>query len=135
MWRGLSFLAASEAGESLRRSMRSAVAMVASAIAAFTGVVFALVALHAWLSQRMTFIEASLVISAAFLFLALVFFIIAGFIRRSRRPASALATSAIVAAPIALRLIGSRLDLRAVGIAGMLTLGAILGRQLGRIRP
>ncbi len=134
MWSGLSFLAATEAGEAFRRSLRAAIATAVAAITGLTGLVFALVALHAWLVQRFTPVEASLMIAGGLIVVSLVFIIIAGVIRRSRKPTSALASSAIVAAPMALRLIGGRLDFKAVGIAGVLALGAIVGRQLGRMR-
>ncbi len=134
MWSGLSFLAASEAGEAFRRNMRAAVATCAAAITGFTALIFGLVALNAWLVQRFTAVEASLMVGGGLLAVSVVFLITAAYIRRSRKASSALASTAIVAAPIALRLIGGRLDFKAVGMAGVLALGAIVGRQLGRLR-
>jgi hypothetical protein len=134
MWSGLSLLAATELGETLRRQIRAASIALIGAIVGFTGLVFGLIALHAWLLQRVTPIEASLIIAAGLLAVSIVFLAAAAFSRRSRKNSSGLTSTALVAAPIAMRLIGARLDFRTVGIAGVLALGAIVGRQLGRIR-
>jgi hypothetical protein len=134
MLSGLSFLAATEAGEALRRHMRAAIIAAMGAVAGLGGIVFCLIALHAWLLQRMSPVEASLVIAAGLIVLSLIFVAVAAFIRRSRRQPSALAATALVATPVALRLLGGRLDFKALGIAGVLALGAIAGRQLGKMR-
>jgi hypothetical protein len=135
MWSGLSLLAATEAGEVLRRHIRAAAIAGFGILAGMAGLVFGLIALHAWLLQRFTPIEASLMIAAGLVFVCMTFLLIAVFVRRSRKNPSALAATALVAAPMAARLIGGRLDFKVVGIASVLALGAIVGRQLGRSRP
>jgi hypothetical protein len=134
MWSGLSFLAATEAGEVLRRHIRAAAIASFGILAGVAALAFGLIALHAWLLQRFTPVEASLMIAAGLVLVCVAFLMIAVFVRRSRKYPSALASTAIVAAPMAVRLIGGRLNFKAVGIASVLALGAIVGRQLGRSR-
>jgi hypothetical protein len=134
MWSGLSFLAATEVGETLRRQLRAASIALVAGIIGLAGLVFCLLALHAWLLQHVTSVEASLIIAAGLLTVSIMLLAAAAFARRSRKGSSGLTSTAIVAAPIAMRLIGARLDFRTIGIAGVLALGAIVGRQLGKIR-
>ncbi len=134
MWSGLSFLAATEAGEAFRRLTRSAAIAFAGIMTGLAALAFALIALQTWLLQRFTPIEANLIITGGLAVVSIVFLAIATSVRRSRKNPSALASTAIVAAPMAARLIGGRLDFKAVGIASVLALGAIVGRQLGKSR-
>jgi hypothetical protein len=134
MWSSLSFLAANELGDTFRRQIRGASIALMGAIVGLAGLVFCLIALHSWLLLRVTPIEASLIIAAGLLTASVALLAAAAFARRSRKSSSGLTSTAIVAAPIALRIIGRRLDFRTVGIAGVLALGAIVGRQLGRGR-
>ncbi|MGL5139392.1 MAG: hypothetical protein ACRC7G_16660, partial [Beijerinckiaceae bacterium] len=53
-------------------------------------------------------------------------------VRRTRQPNSALASTALIAAPVAARAVLKRLDFRTISVAGVIALGAILGRRLGR---
>jgi apolipoprotein N-acyltransferase len=134
MWSSLSFLAATDLGDTFRRQIRGASIAFLGAIVGLAGLVFCLIALHSWLMLRATPIEASLIIAAGLLTASVALLAAAAFARRSRKNSSGMASTAIVAAPIAMRLIGRRLDFRTVGIAGVLALGAIVGRQLGRGR-
>ena len=91
---------------------------------------YALNALHTVLEQRYGAIASSLWVAGG-LFLAGLFAIcIALVVKGRRRPPRPAATAALAAAPIAAKLIGSRLSWRMALAGGIVVLGAILGRQI-----
>ena len=91
---------------------------------------YALNALHTVLEQRYGAVAASLWVAGG-LFLAGLFAIcIALIVKGRRRPPRPAATAALAAAPLAAKLIGSRLSWRMAVAGGIVVLGAILGRQI-----
>jgi hypothetical protein len=132
MLKGLSLLAASEAGAAVRRNLRWAALILAASLVAIGAIVFGLIALHSWLLMSLSPVEASLVIAAGLGIVALVLLIAAVWVRRSRRSASPLAATALVMAPTAMRLAARRLEPAAIGVAAVIAIGAIIGRSLAR---
>ena len=132
MWQGLSLLAASEFGGVLKRNLRALACYVASAVVALIGLVFALQAAHSWLEWRMSPIAASLVIAASLLAFALILILAGQLVARRRRGASPLASTALVAAPFAARMIGRKVSYGTVAIAGVVAMGVVLGRLMAR---
>jgi hypothetical protein len=132
MLRGLSLLAASEASAAVKRSLHVAAIIAAAVVAALAAAGFALVALQAWLSQRMTPIEASLVVAGGLLALAIIMVIAAAVVRRRRRQSSPLATAALVIAPTAARVAMRRLDVATIGMAAVVAIGAYVGRKIAK---
>jgi hypothetical protein len=94
---------------------------------------YALSALHTVLALRYGTAEASLIIAGGLLVAALLAFGGAMYVKNRRRPARPLAATALVAAPLAAKLIGSRMSSRAgwrvALVGGVVVLGALLGRQ------
>ena len=94
---------------------------------------YALSALHTVLALRYGSAEASLIVAGGLLVAALLFFGGALYVKNRRRPARPLAATALVAAPLAARLIGSRMSARTgwrvALVGGVVVLGALLGRQ------
>ncbi len=97
------------------------------ALAAFA---FALDGLHTVLAANYGAVTASLSLSGGLLVLALCVFAIGKLIKRRRGAIDVIAASAIVAAPVAARLIAPQAAKR-IGVLGSLALGALLGRQMG----
>jgi hypothetical protein len=91
---------------------------------------YALNALYAVLMLRYGAVAASLWIAGGLFLTALVALGIATFVKNRRRPPRPAATAAFAAAPIAAKLIGSRLSWRMAVAGGIVVLGAILGRQI-----
>ena len=94
---------------------------------------YALSALHTVLALRYGSAEASLVIAGGLLVAALLSFGVALYVKNRRRPARPMAATALVAAPLAAKLIGSRMSARTgwrvTLVGGVVVLGAVLGRQ------
>jgi hypothetical protein len=91
---------------------------------------YALNALHTVLALRFGTVEASLFVAGGLVIAALLVFALAAFIKSRRRPPRPLATTALAAAPIAAKLMGSRMSWRTALVGGIVVLGAVLGRQL-----
>jgi len=91
---------------------------------------YALNALHTMLMLRYGGVAASLWIAGGLFATALLAFCIALYVKGRRRPPRPAATAALAAAPLAAKLIGSRMSWRLALAGGIVVLGAILGRQI-----
>jgi len=91
---------------------------------------YALNALHTVLELRYGTVAASLWIAGGLLVAGFLAICIALFVKTRRRPPRPAATAALAAAPLAAKLIGSRLSWRMALAGGIVVLGAILGRQI-----
>lgn len=131
MWNNLAQLAASEFGGMIRRNMTAIAFYTAACITALTGFVFALIAGHFWLRYRVSDIEASLIIAGALLVLAAVIVGFGYFLKNRRRSNSEMASTALMALPIAARLVTSRANWGTMTVAAILTAGVLLGRRIG----
>lgn len=101
MWSALSILFAQEAGAAIKRRVMAAVLYAVAGIVALMGLVFALIAFHTWLTFRMQPVAAGLTIAGGLFVIALILALVAG-AQTARRPRrSAVAPSALVAAPVA----------------------------------
>jgi hypothetical protein len=130
VWNSIALLAANEFGMMFRRNVTAIVFYAISGIAAFTGLIFGLVAAHTWLNVRMTGIEASLIIAGALLTFAIVLSLVGYFMKHRRRSKAELTSTALTALPIAARLVTSRISWSTMTVAGIMALGVLLGRQL-----
>ena len=91
---------------------------------------YALNALHTVLEFRYGAVAASLWIAGGLFLAGLIAICIALLVKSRRRPPRPVATAALAAAPLAAKLIGSRLSWRVALAGGVIVLGAILGRQI-----
>jgi hypothetical protein len=90
---------------------------------------YALAALHTVLMLRYGAAAASLWIAGGLFVAGLIAFGVAAYVKSRRRPPRPIAQTALVAAPIAARLLGSRIGWKA-GLAGVaVVLAAVLGKQ------
>ena len=90
---------------------------------------YALSALHTVLALQYGSVAASLWIAGGLLLAALLAVGGALFVKNRRRPARPYATAALATAPVAAKLLGSRLNWRTALVGGVVVLGALLGRQ------
>jgi len=94
---------------------------------------YALSALHTVLALRYGTAEASLFIAGGLFVAALIAFGAALYVKNRRRPARPVAATALVAAPLIAKLVGSgvksRTGWRIALVGGVVVLGALLGRQ------
>ena len=91
---------------------------------------YALNALHTVLMLRYGAVAASLWIAGGLFLASLIALGMAAIVKNRRRPPRPAATAALAAAPLAAKLIGSRLSWRMAAAGGIVVLGAILGRQI-----
>ncbi|MCX7324556.1 MAG: hypothetical protein NTZ14_09020 [Hyphomicrobiales bacterium] len=133
MFKGLSLLAASEFGGSVARNLRAMPYFALAALIFLFGFGFLLDVVHTGLSLKLGSMAASGILAAGLLTAAGVALLVGHAIRhRGSAAPGALTTSALLAAPFAARFLGSRLRLGTVALAGVVALGAVLGRSLGR---
>ena len=132
MWKGLLLLAFSELGGTVRRNVTVLTLYGVGAVIGLVGLLFALLASRAWLEQHMSMIAANLLIAGILFGLALVVGLVGFFVSRQRRTPSPLASTALIAAPYAARLVGRKLNLGTLAVIGVMATGAVIGRQLGR---
>jgi hypothetical protein len=131
VWNSLALLAANEVGGMFRRNVTALAFYAVSGITALGGVAFGLVAAHLWLSTRMSKIEASLSIAGALLVMAILIAGIGYFVKNRRRTRTEVTSTALLALPIAARLVTSRINWGTMTVAGIMAAGVLLGRQLG----
>ncbi len=134
MWKGLSLLATTEISSVIKRNVAAFAYYGVAVVAALFALVYLVEAAHFWLTLRMSPLAASLVIAAVFLAIAVLLMLIGMMVRNAKPKPSArssLTASALVAAPVAARLFGKRLQLGTVAVAGVVAVGAALGRYLG----
>jgi hypothetical protein len=132
MWNGLSLLAATEFGSMLKRNLRAITYYVASALIAGIALVFLLQATHSWLVLHMSTIWASLLIAAVMLLFAGLLLLIGHDAGKRKSAPSPLASTALVAVPFAARMIGKRISLGTVAVAGVVAIGVVLGRLIAK---
>jgi multisubunit Na+/H+ antiporter MnhC subunit len=132
MWSTLSTALAGEAGRAIRRMLLAAAFFAAAGIVATIALIFALLALHGWLSWSMSDAMASLVIALGLLLAAAVLVIVGITLRRRRKRRIASSSAALIAAPLAARLIGGNPQLSVAALAGIAALALLAGRRVGR---
>jgi hypothetical protein len=127
---GLGAFIASEVGGAVRRNVIIYGLYGLAALLLVCAAGYVLGALHTVLTIHYGSAQASLIIAGGLLVGSLLILGVAAYLRSRPRPARPLATTALVAAPIAAKLMGSRMTWR-MGLAGALVvLGAVLGRQI-----
>ncbi|PZO03534.1 MAG: hypothetical protein DCF30_02905 [Hyphomicrobiales bacterium] len=130
---GIGAFIASEISGVVRRNLIVYALMGFAALLVLCAGGYALAALHTVLALRYGTAEASLFIAGGLLVAGLAMFGSALYVKNRRRPARPMAATALVAAPLAAKLIGSRMSgrtgLRIALVGGVVVLGALLGRQ------
>lgn len=132
MWRGLSLLAAAEAGVSIKRRVLVYALYAAAGLVALIGVVFALVALQIALTALMRPSLAALSVAGLLVLTALVIYLAAQSKLHERRAQFPLKTTAFAVAPSAMRAVSKRISMSTVAVLGVVVLGALVGRQISR---
>lgn len=133
MFKGLSLLAASQIGSTVKRNLRAMPYFAAGALIFLVGLGFLLDLAHTWLSLRLGPLAASGILAAVLLTLAGTALVVGCIIRdKSASAPSPLTASALIAAPIAAKFMGGHLRLGTVALASVVAAGAIVGRSLGR---
>ncbi|AMJ62534.1 hypothetical protein [Bosea sp. PAMC 26642] len=129
MFGGLGAYIASEVSGAVRRNL------IVYGLYGFAGLLvlcaggYALNALHSVLLFRYGAVAASLWIAGGLLVAGLISFGIAISVKNRKRPSRPMATTALMAAPVAAKLLGSKMSWRTVLVGGVIVLGAVLGRQ------
>lgn len=127
---GLGAFIASEVGGAIRRNVIVYGLYGLAALLLVCAAGYALGALHTVLTFHYGSAQASLIVAGGLLVGSLIVIGVAAYLRSRPRPARPLARTALVAAPIAAKLMGSRMTWR-MGLAGaVVVLGAVLGRQI-----
>lgn len=136
MWRGLALLAAGELGVAVKRGAAIAVVNAVAVLCLLAALGFALAAVHGVLGEWYGANAASLILAGAFFLLALLVWSAAALMRRRARDrravATALALTAPVAAPAAIRALTSRTGLGAGLALGLAALFAVLSQKRDR---
>lgn len=132
MFKGLSLLAMTEAAGSLRQQFRALPWFAAGALIGLFAVATLLEAAHAWISLRMSPVSAHLVIGMVLLTMAGTLAAIGVVIKSRKRKRDGLTTTALVAAPIAARLVRTHAAMPALAVAAVVAAGAVVGRLLGK---
>jgi hypothetical protein len=132
MWKGLTLFAVTEVRGAISRNVRAAAIYAAAAVLAIGGVVFILHALHYWLALRMGVMQASLIIAGALILIAVVLMLLASSARRKPQRSVPIASSALIAAPDVMKLLGRRKGLGALIVGSVVAAGALAGRYVGR---
>jgi hypothetical protein len=126
---GLGAFIASEVSGAVKRNVIVYGLFGLTALLVVCSVGYALNALHTVLLIHYGPVAASLWIAGGLLATALLAFCVALFVKNRRRPPRPLSTTALAAAPIAAKLLGSRMSWRMAMVGGILVLGTVLGRQ------
>ena len=128
----LTLLAASEAGGAVKRNVRAVGYFAVGACAGLIGLVFLLIAARDALLAHMTLVMANLAVGGSMLVLGLILFLIGQYVRKRRNRSNAFASTALVAAPFAARMVGKHVNVATLSVAGVLLAGAAVGHFLTR---
>jgi hypothetical protein len=129
---GLTTLLAAEATAAMKQQVRAAAWMAAGGVLGMGALAAGLVGLHQWMAAFMPALHATLWIAGGLAVLSLALLATGMVIRKAKRERSALNMTAMALAPTAVRMALRRISLSTVGIGGIVALGAVLGRKLGR---
>jgi hypothetical protein len=132
MFGGLTTLVAAEATSAVRQHVRAAAWLAVGGVFAIGAMACATVALHQWLSTFMPGLQATLWLAGGYGAVAAVFMIVGVWVKNAKRERSALNLTALALAPTAAKFALGRVNLTTVGIGGIIALGALLGRKLGK---
>jgi hypothetical protein len=132
MWSGLSLLLANEAGGAIRRQIVGIALLATAGLVALVALVFALLALHGWLEVSWGAVPAYLLIAAGLAVVAAIIAIAGTITRRKRREATTMRSTALMAAPIAARVLAGRSNLGTLAVVAVIAAGALVGRQLAK---
>lgn len=130
---GIGAYIASEISGAVRRNLIVYGLMGLAALLFLCAGGYALSALHTVLALRYGTAEASLFVAGGLLLAALIAFGGALYVKNRRRPARPMAATALVAAPLVAKLVGSGMKSskgwRVALVSGVVVIGALLGRQ------
>lgn len=132
MLNALTLLAATEMGGAVKRNVRAVCYYAVAAGAGVVGLFFLLLAGRDALLPQLGPVMANVAVGGGMLALALLIYLIGYVIRNRRSRTSPLASSAIVAAPFAAKMVGKRINLATLSVAGVMLAGAAIGHYLGR---
>ena len=128
---GIGSYIASEVSGSVRRNLTIYGLFAAAALLFLCAAGYALAALHTVLALRYGPVAASLWIAGGLALAAILALCTALYIKNRKRPARPIpASAALAAAPLAAKLVTSKIGWRVVALGGIAVLGTILGRQL-----
>jgi hypothetical protein len=132
VWKGLSLLAANELGGVVKRNVVAVVFYAVASAFVVMGMIFLLLSLQIWLTLYMTEIEANLLIGSTLLFIALVIASVGYAMKRQRKSASAIASTALIALPLAAQLVPTRVRMGTMALFAVMATAVVLGRQAGK---
>jgi hypothetical protein len=130
---GIGAYIAGEISGAVRRNVTVGVFMGFGVLLLLCAGGYLVAALHTALALRYGSVEASLFVAGGLFVAGLVAIAIGFYVKNRPRPARPMAATALVAAPLAARLVGSGLTSkkgwRVALIGGVVVLGALLGRR------
>ncbi|MCZ8041860.1 MAG: hypothetical protein O9330_05235 [Beijerinckiaceae bacterium] len=130
---GIGAFIAGEISGAVRRNVTVAVLLGLGVLLMFCAGGYLVAAVHTALALRYGSVEASLFVAGGLFVAGLMAIAIGFYVKNRRRPARPMAATALVAAPLAAKLIGagltSKKGWRIALVGGVVVLGALLGRQ------
>ncbi len=117
------------------RVNRQVNAIICYAVAGLVGlgaVIFGLIAAQSWLLTTMSPIAANLIIAAILLVLALIIGAVGSYIANSQPKSEPVAAAAIIAAPMAARVLAKNANFGTIVLGAVLAGGLIIGRKMGK---
>jgi hypothetical protein len=130
---GIGAYIAGEISGAVRRNVTVAVLLGFGVLLMLCAGGYLVAALHTALALRYGSVEASLFVAGGLFVAGLLAIAIGFYVKNRPRPARPMAATALLAAPLAARLVGSGLSSkkgwRVALIGGVVVLGALLGRQ------
>lgn len=132
MLKGLSLLAATEIRAAVGRKLAALAFYAGAGVFALFALAFLLVALDGWLALRFGHVEASLYVAPGLAVVAAIVFAIGAYRKSQPVERSPLASTALVAAPVAAQTLARRVNLGTIGLIAVVVGGALIGRRLAR---
>ena len=116
----------------VNRQVNALICYAVAALIALGAVVFGLIAAQAWLLVSLNPVVANLVIAAVLLVLALIMAFVGSYIAKAQLKPNVGAAAALVAAPIAARVLAKNTSFGTIALGAVLVGGLILGRKIGK---
>lgn len=130
MFGGIGAFIAGEVGGAVKRNVTVVVLYLVAAFFVVAAGGYALSALHTVLTLSYGPVAASLWIAGGLFLVGIIALIAAIRVKNRPRPARPLASTALVAAPLAVRMLNTRRGWKLGALAGLLVGGILLGRNL-----
>lgn len=130
MWSPINFISETQTAKVFKQRLTAAALVAVACFVGFIALLFGLFSVFLFLSENISELNASLIIFGFLCVITLALFVFANFYKKRPQTGSTLASTALLAAPIGLKVLRKYPKAGVYSLAGIVLGSAILGRYL-----